>query len=470
MLESRKRGISFFYTGVLLVLLPLWFLFLSFYGSPLLGTELAYTAINFPLYLLCIDFAVMLAQTFTKKNLPQGTHYQRWLTAVENTNKDLLLQSLLLFAVIFAAKDKAISRQLVILYLTSSWFILLMLNRYLFHWLEITFFHGEHKMRTLLVGGYRSVSPLQSWIQEQSPLGIEVVGLVVPEDGIIIPTFVTPLGKLNQLSEIIRQHNIQQLILLETRNSKEWVNTVSSIANSEGCRLLIFNHWEDYFRQPMKAINEGSLTFFVLDQEPLQNPWNRFIKRVLDILISLPVVIFVLPVLSIIVKTMQCRQSEGPLFFVQKRGGFARNAFPICKYRTLKLNTSIDASTQVTDADERIYPFGHFLRKTSLDEFPQFWNVLIGQMSIVGPRPHMIEHDEQFSQYVELYRKRHFVKPGITGLAQERGFRGEIKNTTELQKRVELDLEYIRKWSIWLDIGIILRTFLQVIFPPKSAK
>lgn len=120
--------------------------------------------------------------------------------------------------------------------------------------------------------------------------------------------------------------------------------------------------------------------------------------------------------------------------------------------------------------DPRIYPFGHFLRRASLDEFPQFWNVLTGRMSIVGPRPHLPEHDEEFSIVARRYRTRQLAKPGITGLAQVNGYRGEITDVDLLRRRVELDIEYITTWSIWLDLQITLKTAIQLFFPPESAR
>jgi lipopolysaccharide/colanic/teichoic acid biosynthesis glycosyltransferase len=124
---------------------------------------------------------------------------------------------------------------------------------------------------------------------------------------------------------------------------------------------------------------------------------------------------------------------------------------------------------QARRGDERIYPFGRFLRRVSLDEIPQFLNVLTGDMSVVGPRPHISEHDVLFTQTAEIYRMRFFVKPGITGLAQSRGFRGEVTTAREIQQRTRLDLIYIRSWSVWMDLAIIFRTFGQLLSPPKSA-
>jgi lipopolysaccharide/colanic/teichoic acid biosynthesis glycosyltransferase len=128
-----------------------------------------------------------------------------------------------------------------------------------------------------------------------------------------------------------------------------------------------------------------------------------------------------------------------------------------------------DLARQARDGDERVYPLGKWFRKLSIDEIPQFWNVLHGDMSIVGPRPHLIEHNNQFSQLMANYHVRAFVKPGITGLAQVRGFRGEARNNADIEKRVACDIEYLENWNLSLECGIILRTFAQLFAPPRTA-
>ncbi len=207
-----------------------------------------------------------------------------------------------------------------------------------------------------------------------------------------------------------------------------------------------------------------------LTSEPLENPVNRLLKRLLDIAVSLPVVLFVLPPLTLVVWLRQRMQSSGPVFHRQYRSGLNRKKFLIYKYRTMHVANSASALTKQAQAnDSRIYPFGRFLRRTSLDEFPQFLNVLMGKMSVSGPRPHLLEHDEQFSKIVNSYYTRHFVKPGITGLAQTRGYRGEISEPSLLHKRIGYDMIYIRRWTLLLDLQILLRTVSQVFFPPRSA-
>src|SRR5437016_2448124 len=205
-----------------------------------------------------------------------------------------------------------------------------------------------------------------------------------------------------------------------------------------------------------------------LREEPLENPLNRFLKRAIDIAIALPVMLVIFPVLAVIVFVVHRLQSPGPLFHVQNRAGMQNRQFKIYKFRTMHPNNG-ELSRQASEVDERVYPLGKWFRKLSIDEVPQFWNVLLGDMSIVGPRPHLIEHNQQFSKFMGNYHVRTFVKPGITGLAQVRGFRGEARNNADIENRVACDIEYLENWNPSLECGIILRTFAQLFKPPRSA-
>jgi lipopolysaccharide/colanic/teichoic acid biosynthesis glycosyltransferase len=235
--------------------------------------------------------------------------------------------------------------------------------------------------------------------------------------------------------------------------------------------VRFFLHVQRYFPdQPVSIEQEGAFTLMAAADEPLENPLNRLLKRSLDIAISLPVVLFMLPPLSAVVWWMQRRQSPGPLIHRQYRSGLDHKKFLILKFRTMhEVRNAAELSRQAQPDDCRIFPFGRFLRRTSLDEFTQFLKVLIGSMSVSGPRPHLIEHDEQFARIVRTYYTRQFVKPGITGLAQCNGFRGEISEPELLRKRISYDMLYIRRWTFSMDLQILLQTVRQVLFPPRTA-
>ena len=202
-------------------------------------------------------------------------------------------------------------------------------------------------------------------------------------------------------------------------------------------------------------------------ENPLQNSVNRVVKRMFDIVMSLLFLIptaLIFPFILIIVKI----QSPGPIFFKQKRTGLDGKEFYCYKFRSMHVNEEAD-KVQASKDDPRKYPFGNFMRKTNIDELPQFWNVLKGDMSIVGPRPHMLAHTEQYSQLIEKYMVRHFVKPGVTGWAQVTGFRGETKELWQMEGRVKRDIWYMEHWSIWLDFRIIWMTFKTFFIHDENA-
>lgn len=210
------------------------------------------------------------------------------------------------------------------------------------------------------------------------------------------------------------------------------------------------------------------LPILSLRPEPLEDLGNSIRKRVFDIFFSLVVIVLVLSWLTPLIAILIKLSSPGPVFFRQWRSGKDNKPFRVIKFRSLAVNE--DAHTkQVTRGDSRITPVGKFLRKSNLDELPQFFNVLAGSMSVVGPRPHMLRHTEMYSKILGQYMTRHFVKPGVTGWAQVSGFRGEIKREDQLRKRIEHDIWYLEHWSPWLDIRIIFLTLYITVKGDKNA-
>ena len=200
---------------------------------------------------------------------------------------------------------------------------------------------------------------------------------------------------------------------------------------------------------------------------PLENPMNRFLKRLFDIVFSSVLLLCMLPFLPIVALIIKW-QSPGPIFFRQLRTGLDGRDFYCYKLRSMHVNKDAD-KVQATKNDPRKYAFGNLMRKANIDELPQFWNVLKGDMSIVGPRPHMLAHTEMYSHLIDKYMVRHFVKPGVTGWAQVTGFRGETKELWQMEGRVKRDIWYMEHWSIWLDIRIIWLTIKTIFIHDKNA-
>jgi len=369
---------------------------------------------------------------------------------------------------LIATKDAFISRIFFFNFVPWLYVALLFSHHYLPSFLARRIFTGAREEKTLLVGSTEKAAQLRSWLRRKADIGLRTVGLVCDEpiekteDGIPV------LGNSDDLEKIIVGHGITQIIMLEFPLFTEINRQIISVCDHLGVRLLIVSDLEEKLRHPVTHFEDDGFRFIGLREEPLENPLNRCFKRAIDVAISLPVIVFVFPVLTFVVWMAQRFQSPGPLFHVQTRAGMQNRQFKIYKFRTMRPDHE-EVTRQARDGDERIYPLGKWFRKLSIDEVPQFWNVLLGDMSIVGPRPHLIEHNKQFSQLMANYHVRAFVKPGITGLAQVRGFRGEARSSSDIENRVACDIEYLESWNLSLECGIILRTFVQVIIPPRSA-
>jgi exopolysaccharide biosynthesis polyprenyl glycosylphosphotransferase len=374
-----------------------------------------------------------------------------------------------IFAVVFALKDKGISRLFLGSYLLLAYVFLAYLHASLPSGLARLLFPERNKLPTLFVGSGESLEDLDTWISSRGHIGISPVGLLSdgePSRG--VRAIAPYLGRMDRLEEVLKERAIAQVILLDWHLPNEQIEKIVEVCEQEGVRFLIHNNYTARFAREMTPVEEGGRHFLVMQTEPLEDPVNRATKRLLDIAISLPVCLIILPPLCLLVWTMQRIQAPGPLFFNRPRGGQNRKPFNMFKFRSMYA-VEHDINKQATVGDSRIFPFGKLMRKTSIDEFPQFFNVLKGDMSVVGPRPHLPQHDEEFSKITRTYHGRAFVKPGITGLAQVRGYRGEITEPHKLHRRVYWDLYYVSRWSLWLDIRIIFTTAWQVIRPPESA-
>jgi len=396
--------------------------------------------------------------------------YLNWMELFQMTQRQLVRIALVLFALAFTTKDAFISRIFLGSYLAAAAVVLYLLNCFLPGILARIFFR-DNAVRTLFVGSPDDVRQLKTWITRKAHLGVEPVGFICNEENPSEIDGLPHFGRIDEIGHVMAEERIGQIVLLQFYLDHERSNKVIRAAQRLGCRVRLYNNLNVFYDHPITIDHEGEYTFFTLEDEPLENPVNRIKKRCLDIAIALPVVMFLLPPLTILVAIFQRLQSPGPIFYPQLRTGINKQRFNIWKFRTMHVasQTKDQEKIQAKSSDSRVYAFGRFLRRTSLDEVPQFLNVLTGEMSVSGPRPHMIEHDEQFAKLLRNYYSRHYVKPGITGLAQSKGFRGEISELSLLEKRVGYDMIYINQWSLLLDIKILLATARQVIFPPKNA-
>ena len=268
-----------------------------------------------------------------------------------------------------------------------------------------------------------------------------------------------------RLSEAIKwasEQKIHELFICVNPKLFQDVKGLFKLADNYGLRVKFVP--DTLGNYPDNAVIQNVYNFqtISLREEPLEDQDNRFVKRIFDLFFSLLVIIFILswlyPIFGLIIKL----QSPGPIIFKQLRSGQNNQPFMCYKFRSMRVNPDSDIK-QASKNDNRVTKFGEFIRKMSLDELPQFVNVLLGDMSVVGPRPHMLNHTKEYNEITENFMVRHFVKPGITGLAQIRGLRGEITDMKYIQERINMDIEYLENWNLISDIKICFLTFYFIV-------
>lgn len=250
--------------------------------------------------------------------------------------------------------------------------------------------------------------------------------------------------------------------------SNKQINRLADFADNNLRELKFIPDNKDIYSRKLKYEYYDYIPILSFRSIPIQEPVSKVVKRVFDILLASSIIVFVLSWLTPIIAILIKLESKGPVFFKQSRNGFNYNEFDCYKFRSMTPNANAHLN-QATKGDMRITKVGAFIRKTSIDELPQFFNVLFGDMSVVGPRPHMVSHTNMYARKVDKFMVRHFVKPGITGLAQVSGMRGEIEEDKDIINRVKYDIFYIENWSILLDIKIVIQTFVNAIKGEEKA-
>lgn len=257
-------------------------------------------------------------------------------------------------------------------------------------------------------------------------------------------------------------NNIDEIYCSISELKNEEIAKFISFADNNLKTLKFIPDNKNIFSKKLKFEYYDYIPVLSLRDIPLDSPINAFIKRSFDVIFSLIVIVGLLSWLTPILAILITLESKGPVFFRQTRNGIDNREFYCYKFRSMAPNKNAD-NIQATKNDMRITKIGRFLRSTSIDELPQFYNVFFGTMSVVGPRPHMVKHTNEYAASVDKYMVRHFVKPGITGLAQVRGYRGEIEQDADIQNRIKFDIFYIENWSLFLDLKIIVQTILNAL-------
>ena len=315
---------------------------------------------------------------------------------------------------------------------------------------------GRNKVHVVIVGENENAALLSDTLRGSGEFA----------DYKLVATFGADLSAIRDYLENNKVH--QLYCSLNPALQTELVNSIVRLCENLFIDFFYVPNMDGYPHRSMTFSELGPVTLIKLREEPLSNPLNAALKRTLDILLSLVFLVTVFPVVWSIVAIGTSLSSPGPILFRQKRTGYKGKPFTMYKFRSMKVNDEADR-LQATADDPRKTRFGDFLRRTSIDELPQFINVLKGDMSIIGPRPHMEMHTDIYTRLVDEYLVRHMVKPGITGWAQVNGCRGETPTTENMAERVRYDIWYIENWSLALDIRIFFKTIIQIIRGDKQA-
>jgi exopolysaccharide biosynthesis polyprenyl glycosylphosphotransferase len=367
-----------------------------------------------------------------------------------------------------AARETQMSRLFFFSFVPLLFIVLFATNRYLPRFIgDLTFRKGMEQI-VVLLGPRRKALQIHQWLDQNRHLGLKVLGLLTDDEPNGSDDGLATLGKPADLEKVLSAPGITKVIMAEFPRGNGSMKHYTEICEASASRLLVVADLDRIFGHPVALFEDGGMFFIGLREEPLEDPLNRYLKRLLDILVGGLVVCFILPICAAVVWFLQRVQSPGPLFYRQVRPGFQTRPFSIYKFRTLHPNNA-EVDKLPDKGDPRVYPAGRFLRKFSIDEIPQFINVLIGDMSVVGPRPHLMSDNERFPRLYNKAYVRALVKPGITGLAQARGHRGIARTPEDIACRMESDIEYLENWSLALDVWLILRTATQMIVPPKGA-
>jgi len=314
--------------------------------------------------------------------------------------------------------------------------------------------YGYQQKSVLLIGSGRSAKQVITKVLSTPELGLRIKG-ILSDNNIDNTLKRLYLGGLEEFSKIIRKYPIDEVIIAKPINEEHTIKCIVEQCEKEGVRFCIVPDFYNIIPKWTVINNLGDIPVIAVRNEPLNIFSNRIIKRIFDIIVSCLGLITFSPVflISAIVVKMT---SPGPILFRQKRVGNNNVEFTLYKFRSMIVQHCRDSDTTWTVSnDKRVTPFGKILRQTNMDELPQLWNVLVGDMSIVGPRPEREHFVDKFSNEIPNYRIRHLIKSGITGLAQANGWRGN----TCIKKRIENDLYYLENWSLWLDLKIIFMTF-----------
>lgn len=366
--------------------------------------------------------------------------------------------------------SKDYSQEIIIQWVFAAYIAQALVLSFTYKWYQYYRRHYRQRIPALIIGTGRLAEHLAESIDSNIWLGDKIIGLVSDNNDVSITwNKKTPLlGSLDDLLSIVKEHDIRRVyVALPIALTPMVTKIQDSLADSNLDIVWAPDIFE--FQLINHSVREvAGVALLNINETPLMAGGPAFIKLLMDKCISFFAIIILSPLLTSLALAVKL-SSPGPIIFKQARDGWDGRKFTVYKFRSMHVHEAKEIVEQAKKNDSRVTVIGKFIRKTSLDELPQLFNVLEGTMSLVGPRPHAVSHNVYYSNKVKAYLSRHRIKPGITGLAQINGCRGETGTIESMVRRVEYDLEYIRSWSPWLDFKILVATPMRLIRKPGNA-
>jgi len=390
----------------------------------------------------------------------------RFTTPVEILSK-ILKQFVVFCLVVIAffpfAKESIFSGKAIAIFMTISFILVVLIKYLLFYYLKkYRIITGSNFRNAIIIGYTQEAKNLKELFEKRNDYGYRFFGYFSDKK-----TNEQVKGKVADIKSYVIENKIDEIYCSLNEITNEQLKDLVEFSDENNKTIKFIPDTKQIFSKNLKIDYYEMFPVLSLQRTLLHEPTTKAFKRAFDILFSLFVIVFLLswlmPILAILIKL----ESSGPVFFKQGRPGLDEEEFFCYKFRSMQINQTTER--EASKNDPRVTKIGRFLRKTSLDEMPQFFNVLVGDMSVVGPRPHLWSQNKAYGNKVKKYMVRHYVKPGITGLAQVKGFRGEIETDEDMINRIKFDVFYIENWSFVLDIKIIIQTVVNIFKGEEKA-
>lgn len=421
------------------------------------GLYFQYWTISVAAWLLLSSFL----RTYAGKAILNFEHFTKRTTQV------YLIWIIVLLLYLFLTRELRISRSFII-FTMIGFGLGLLVNRFIYLGIKKYFKNTHYLIKKVLILGYNDTAKKLANYFEEDGLNTQLLGFIEDDKNVHELSHYPIITNVDNALHVAKEFDVAEIYSTITPEQNKSIYDLMYQSEKECIRFKIVPNLSVFITRDVHIEYFGELPILSLRQDPLDDVGNRIKKRTLDIVVSFLVIVFVLSWLIPILGLLIMIESRGPIFFSQQRTGKNKKPFYCLKFRSMSVNKDADLK-QATRNDARVTKIGRFIRKTSLDEFPQFINVFKGEMSLVGPRPHMLKHTTDYSKMVDDYMIRQFLKPGITGWAQVNGYRGEITNPEQIKMRITKDLWYLENWSLWLDIQILFLTVYQVFRGDKHA-